>query len=629
MILELTRTALAWLLIYPAVFGTGLQISRRLLIKDSILNGVYALAFGMGILSYSVVILSIFHLLNPAALWILLMLLAAAAGPTGWRSSLDWLASVFNYLKPQKGDHVANFLGLASLAAFTILLLGTLTPETGGDALCYQLNLPKRFLQQGSLTPLRFDETSFFPLFINNLYLTGLAAGGVFTAKLFHWLCGLLIFAAVQRIVLRETQSRFLAIFSGLIVILTPGIYNQLSTTYLDVALAAYTFLAAVLLFDAFDAKRTPNFFCAGLLLGCCVSTKYLSLMSVLALGLVWIKYLFFTKPRQVKGFLVWSAGIILACGYWLIRNSLATGNPFYPYFGELIVGIAQRPPQNYFDMGAGKSIVSFFAVFWNMFRHTELFGSFSTRIGLFYVLAWPLLIPAFFWMARARNYVLFTLGFLAAWFHLVQLDRWIFPVLPALTIGAALGLIALAKRFELKRSLFFLRSGQFAALLLTAAYLAGGVYHYRHAYALFTGQISIAQYLNNFERTYPIADWTNHNLPAHAKILLDGEVSKFYFDREVAEDVIVDWQTQYHPRGLSALELARFYQGLGFTHVITLDPLDSASTATPPRTLAESKHARMLESIESKNIRDARYRYRIYEILPAEGSAGAGEGGA
>lgn len=619
MYVDVVKALCVWALILPTTFALGSSFISFLPGMETILKGVLYSALGMAILSFGVVFLDGIHFLNSKGIWTFLFLCALfrVRAYAEWGRWCKTLA--LELLTPE--TRCDRILSVVFSLSFLALLLGTLTPEIGGDALCYHLNLPKRFLSQGSLVPLEYNENSLYPLFMNNLYLIGLATGGVFAAKLFHFYCGLLLFLALYRTLCLETANKTLALFMGLVLWSTPTLYNQLSTTYVDVALATFSFLALVTLLFALEQRRLAPFFVAGFLIGCALAVKYLALWSILSLGVVWTAVLFKNFDRKCgAAFLLWGTGIVTGSGYWLLRNLLLTGNPFYPFWGTFFVGAEQRGPADYFNVGMGKNLPAFLSVFWNMIFHPESFDGFPNRIGVFYFLFLPFIFAAALFVPRSRRYLLYLSSFLGIWFMMVQIYRWLPPVLPVMCLTAAMGLQKLRDFAPSSVKGLFEKATKLLGLGILSIYVMSGFYHYRYAYLLWIGRWSPPQYLNNFERTYPIASWINAQLPEKAKILVEAEPHDFYFDRDLIQDKVLKWRTRYDQAEWNLPKFRGFIKSLGVTHLLLSHPVlaDHPSAQHPSRLqkLATSKFSRHLLSMKSENIRDARHVYDLYELL-------------
>lgn len=618
MAFEIFRSLVAWLVILPSAFLTGTFYKGLVQDRDLLIRGILYYALGLATLSYGIVVLSAAHLLTTPFIWTMLFLpiLFRVHKMGEW---YGWLKELVRSFRPGPAVLSWALLGLFVVSSIC-LLMGTLTPELGGDALCYQLNLPKIFLQQGSLTPNPLDYNSFFPLLMNNLFLIGLSTGGVYAAKIFHFLCGFLLVLAIKRILQNETGNYALALFIALVIWTTPTVYNLLSTAYIDVALAFYVFLALVTFVRATQDGSKSGFLLSGLLIGCGMSIKYLCAISAIALFFVWLYNLIATRRvrSNLLGGFYFAVGVLVVYGYWLGRNWFLTGNPFFPYFGALF-GEASRPVSDVYVYGVGRSWLHYLSVYFNMFLSPGAFGTFSTRIGAFYFLLEPFVLLALLFVPKARKYALFWLVFTAVSFFMGQADRWILPVLPVMGFAAGFGIYWLYGYVSsrLKKIIKFIGGG--LAIAILCFYVAAGAYHYRYAYLLFTGQWSIAQYLTSLERTTSVAEWVNENLPLNAKILTVSETRIFYFDRPVVRRIFLEWRlkdsAKFSDPGIFLKELKRN----GITHILTRSPLGN-KTSFPETSSAVKEILSLPDAVEvygedSRNIREKRYHYRLFEL--------------
>lgn len=617
---ELLRTFAAWIVILPSAFLAGTFFDRLFRTDDLLFRGILRYALGLAVLSYGVVVLSAVQGLMPISIGMLLFLPICLRAHK-FKEWFQWLKELGRDLFPAEGM-LARVLFMIFAVSFVCLLAGTLTPELGGDALCYQLNLPKVFLRQGSLAPNPLDYNSFFPLLMNNLFLIGLATGGVFAAKLFHFFFGVLLLVALFRVLKNETRNYTLSLFIALVVWTTPTVYNLLSTAYIDVALTFYTFLAVVIFVQSLGAGSSRGLFVSGLLIGCGMSIKYLCGISVVGLFCVWLYSLVGTRRFRFhfQGALFFGVGVAAVAGYWLIRNGMATGNPFFPYWGKFF-GVESRPMPDFSSIfGYGTSFFHFLSLYFNMFLSPGDFGTFAGRIGIFYFLFLPFILLGAILAPRSRPYGVFWLSFTGVIFFLAQADRWLLPVLPIMALAAGLGIYGLYGYVSLsfKKILRVVAGG--VAIVILLVYTAGGVYHYRYAFLLLTGRWSLGDYLTSLERTTGVAQWINENLPKDARILSDPETRIFYFDRPVIRQTFLAWHEKDAGQLLDPELFSNVLKREKVTHVLMRQPVgdrgDFSEASPAVKNLLKSRQVRQIYSGESQNIRETRYQYWIYQLL-------------
>ncbi len=617
MILELSRSIFTWAIILPSIFFLGSRFQPIVITKDTTLRGVLYCALGMACLSFSVILFSAFHLLNPTAIWSFLIILVLLQYRS-FKSLTGWLRSVISDLTSAKTIS-GKFLNWCFALSCVALLIGTLTPETGGDALTYQLNLPKGFLLKGSIQPDYYDLNSYLSLFMNYLYLIGLATGGVYTAKLFHFFCGFLLFVAVKRTIAEEIKHDGIATFFGLVVWLTPTIYNLLSTAYVDGAVTFYVFLALYVLIKAFDQASWKSFLLSGFLLGCAVAIKYTAMFSFLGLFGLWLFELI--KRRQplesCKYFFIWFISFSIACGYWFVRNLIMTGNPVFPYAAS-VFHTAPLAGTQYQTYGIGKSFFDFLSIFWTMFYSPTAFGSFGSRIGIFYFLFLPFLLVGAFFVPRSRKFLVFILFFMISWFYVCQAHRYVLPVLPAVSVAGALGFYKCCSMASPKMEKILKTLVGSVGLIILVVYLLEGMFHYRYAYLLFSGRWNTDTYLLKMERTWPISKWVNKELPVQSKLLVVEEPRQFYFDRPIMREVYLKYRTHYDQASNNVESTSKLLKSLGISHILTTADVlrqDTMGTKEPIGSLLQSHFATMVYSVQSQNIRDEKYVYEVYHL--------------
>src|SRR3989338_6044892 len=163
----------------------------------------------------------------------------------------------------------------------------------------------------------------------------------------------------------------------------------MLSTTYLEIGMAFYTFLALCTLATAFQQKDRFTFFLSGFFIGCAISIKYLTIISLVTfLAIMAIQvYSCLKHWNYIKLFVFWFGGFCVAGGYWILRNWWIVGNPVFPYFPSVFgtEAFTDSYYHRFGGLGMGRSLFAFISIFWNMFYYPSAFGAFSDRVGICY----------------------------------------------------------------------------------------------------------------------------------------------------------------------------------------------------------------------------------------------------
>lgn len=522
-------------------------------------EAVFAAASGLGLIAYLILGVGLLGFLTPTVLWGI----AGALGVTAlirFSSDLEILKAV---LKPLSGPW--TFWGIlvwtAGAVCIFTMLTGVLTPEIANDSLCYHLHIPKIYLQNHKIFSIPYDVTSEFPLFMEMLYTFGLGLGGMVLAKFFHFAMGLLLAAGAAISVYRLTQNKKAASWTAALLLTTPVVVNQITTTYVDVALACYSFLALNALFLYSDQPGRYNnllVFC-GIFIGFALSIKYLALITAAYIVLFMISRFKHQPSIWIQNLFLFGIFSLLAGAYWYVHSYLVTGNPVYPYFAR-VFGSGDATI-HYNDIGVAKTFTNFLTVFWTATMKPQIFEGYGVQIGPAYLA----FAPAGILLAwkQSRRYALYTLFFLAAWFLLGQSLRFLVPLLPVLALLSGVGLALIMPRGWTGKVFQVL----FASVIIFHTALA--VYHHRREFKAAAGIESASDYLLKMERSYAPAVWVNANLPKDAKILNADETRMFYFNRTLIRESVYADKELYWTGAKTADGVIASLKKRGFTHIL------------------------------------------------------------
>ena len=335
------------------------------------------------------------------------------------------------------------------LAGITLYLISIIYPHFPHDPLTYHLVFPVEWRQRHGLalvpTPFGDPSRAYDAANVSLYYLWLLlplgqdqfAQSGQFP---FFILC-LLALTGVCRELNLKPPWRYLP---ALLFALTPLASVQASMAFNDLAVAALVLTSLYWILRLRSSRRAEDLYLASISLGLLAGIKYLALLPAAVLGLILIVVLLpIGRAKRVGPLHLALAGgcLILAGGYWYLRNLFFFGNPVYPLevklFGHTILAGA-------YDR----------AVMLNWVFHQQGFKELKSLlleltsppllIGLLFAQA---LAPILAWRARrvsGDRLVPFLLALPVA-LHLLlwyvnpfQIDRFWFPVL-------ALALIPLA----------------------------------------------------------------------------------------------------------------------------------------------------------------------------------------
>lgn len=510
-------------------------------------------------------------------------------------------------------------VGGAAMFALLASLVSALAPPTAGDALCYHLELPKRFLVEQRLAYLPDHENSTFPLLVEMWYLWALALDGGVAAQLVHWALGVgLALAAV--LLARGVVGRTWSWLAGAIVLLTPGISNQMTAPLNDVGLAVLTTLAVVAWWRAaIDDEGSQWYLAAGLMLGGAFGTKYLALLFAAAWFGVWaILALRARKPLEH-----WWRGaatmLILAtalAGPWYARAAWHRGNPVYPFFHTALDSTARETIRES-KLAQGRTPWGIAAAPWAVTMHPERFGGRGHQLGCLFLAV----LPALCCVRRLRGVrLLLSISgvYFVGCFLLRQNVRFLFPLVPLLAIPCVWAWLETRRWPRPCRALVALSLG--GMLLLGALWPA---YRARQHWPVALGGETRAAYLERAEPSYAASLLANVVVRQGARILSQDNHA-FYFAPAMTQELLYRRRTQYNQRNH---DLATTLRGDGFEYLLLASSTGDVGIEYDPtlsqlvdNALANGNH-HDFDELVAYDIEDsdgATRHYRLVRINPA-----------
>ncbi len=501
---------------------------------------------------------------------------ASAAAPLDPRQHLDlptWLC---------------RLLLTGALMAAIAALLGALAPPIAGDALCYHLELPKRYLQEHALTHFPYSDNSTYPLLAEMWFLWGLALDGPITAQLMHWSCGLLL-AGGAYVVALPIVGRRAAIAAACVALLTPGVNNQMTAPLNDVALAAFTTLAFAATCRAVRQGEKAAFVVAGLMLGGALAVKFTALVFVVA-GLAALAVVALHNHHEVS-FIVRGVGVTavmaaILAGPWYARAWYYHGDPLYPFLSSQSRLMTESSPAQTASKQAsafpvakaplGRGPTAWLEAPWLMTMQPERFGGRGHQLGPLWLMLLPLvgLVPAAF-RSRITPVFLVALPYAGACLLLRQNVRFLLPLVP---LGAVLVVCVWSTFRAWPRAPRIVGWSVVAGVLLLLTFLPVG--RARHHACVAVGLESRANYLTRCEPTFAAACWANAHLPAGAH-LLSQEHRAYWFQSKLTRDNIFRRSHDYSAASSTeAATLGPTLRSHGITHLLLADAVGSDASA-------------------------------------------------
>ncbi len=622
--LDSLNSLLAFAMLALAAYGPGRVLLRAFRIEDRedvLATTVWSLA--LGLLSGATLL---------TGLGLLGWLPRAAIGVATWCAGFWGLAEIVRDCSPERlgnrspvlhdsfdasNDTPPAWLRWTWLAIVVVVafcsLVAALAPPTAGDALCYHLELPKIFLQQRAIIDLPYSDNGTFPLLMEMLYMWGLALEGAVTAQLVAWGMGLLL-ALAGVLLATPLVGRVWAWMVAAVVLIVPGVSNQMSAPLNDAGLALWLTLGLVAWRKCTQQQAHPRWYVvAGLMWGGALATKYAALLFAAAVALdLAYKLMRATEKLHhrelLRGAVVVGLTATCVASAWYVRAAWQRGNPVYPFLSQLVGGDTAAATEAGIKTPLGFRPWQIVAAPWHVTMQPELVGGRGHQLG-------PLLMMALGGLLLARR--LRGLGSLLAvagvygllWYGLRQNVRFLLPIVPLLAVAVVWTVMELRRFPTLPRWLA-------AAAMLGAVLLgvAPPLKRAREKWSVASGAISREEYLAHHEPTYRAACAANL-LPLGTRILSQ-DLRAFYFQPTVVRENVFRRRTQYDLRIHDADTLRQSLAAAGFTHLLLCEvETDVPQDSTLARLVAAYPTAvRPVTEYRAAHGDGARH-YRLFEL--------------
>ena len=439
---------------------------------------------------------------------------------------------------------------LALTGAFVLVEAAlNLTPPTARDALIHHLALPKLWLEQGAIVETPWADYSYYPMYLQLMYLGCLALGSDTAPKFVHMAFGLgtgilLLFYAKRHL------GRPWGMLALVIFVTTPIVVWLSTSAYIDLGMTFFTTASLLAFFRWRRDHYRSNLWLlvSALSMGAAVGSKYNALVAWMIVNLMIVFFHARETEKQGRslgyGALFFAAAALIASP-WYIRNWTLTGNPFHPLFGwvfsagenvDLVSAVGER-------MASEKESAGFFqlrrVLYGESFIETLLiplrmfFQGQDDSYRYFQGVLNPILIVFLpFAFLQRRHLVekivllVFSIFFIFVSFFTTQKQvRYLLPALPPLAVLAVFGIHHLfgwagrLKKSVFQKALCAVIAGIVAVLLgFNAIYLKDRFFK-SDPIPYLTGREDRRAYLLRSLPHYPAVEWINRNLPPDSRI--------------------------------------------------------------------------------------------------------------
>jgi len=454
-------------------------------------------------------------------------------------------------------EKTATFVLCAIVVVFFFAeVILNFTPPISRDALVHHLAVPKIWLKHGGFYEIPWAEYSYYPVYINLLYLVCLYLKNDIAPKFIHLGFGITT-AWLINVYLKQKLGRNWGLLGMVIFVTTPIVVWLSTSAYVDLGMTFFT-TGSVLAFIRWRDSEYSEFkwfLIASLCMGIAIGSKYNALIAWFIVTLmVMFRYVRDTNKQMVAlryGLLFFVIAALVASP-WYVKNYLQTGNPFYPLFNGFFKLIHHHPD---LDVLQGQVIdknetIDFFkmreAMYGESFWETLLipirmfFQGKDSSYQYFQGSLNPILIIflPFTWLNRRYGkdkmfFVCFTVIFIFMAYFLTQKQvRYILPVLPFLSILAVMGIKDVLDKLNGETFLSSLQLGKnvksiakillftvvAVLLILNLNYLKSRINTIK-PFPYVMGKETKEAFLKRHLLHYDAVEYINNNLPMDAKI--------------------------------------------------------------------------------------------------------------
>lgn len=559
--------------------------------------------------------------------WTAWLFLLAATGQLRWSGVVSfaglWLIAAV-LLRPwiasgrASGDGFSpgwanRLLGIALPALVVVpCFIVALGPGLAWDASTYHLTLPKLYLAHGGFRPVEMSLYANWPLNVELLFAVAMLVKDYILATALHCGFGVLTLYAIH--VLCRLSSRPGSALLAVMLFLTNVIVVwEMTVAYIDLAYTFFFVAAFVFLFAAQQDATNRRIFLlmAGLGCGMLAGTKVTGFLGAVVLLAVMLPGLLATRTgsrrAELKALVMWFVlpAVVLALP-WAAKAAWYTGNPVYPFLHSWLGGpdwsdaLAAQFAAWHKGMGMGRSPVDYLLLPFRVIlcgRMGEMsYAHFDGRIWPAWIALVPLTLLLGTRLPLVRRCMAAAGLYFALWAVSSQQIRFLIPILPLLSVAAAVSVYEGAARLRAERW----RRALPAVCLVVAVAAA---LHVNIGNDIVAGRLLSSLRRDGVEEVRlsavePVFTFANEHLPRDARVLMLNTNQAFLLDREYLADScfeasqITDWLRSAE----DCREVRQRLAGRGITHVLSMR--NKRGAAYPPalwELLADPAQARSL----------------------------------
>jgi len=310
-------------------------------IRDHVLpTNMISLGIGLWAVSWIILIAGSCGLMHKNTyLWVVLVV-------GGWELFCQAKAFTQNRLwhlditiQPQKALIVGVLVFMGGL-----IVWGAFLPPLTYDGLEYHIGAPMQYIRDGRIHFLEENVYASFPALVEMLYLWGLVSVDMLMPKLIHAMLGLMSLYLIF-VIGRDFFSRTAGWLGALFFAVYPGLFLLTTQIYIDLGVLFFGLLTVYVMFRWGKTPRQEKKFslAIGFFVGCACACKYTAVLLWLLPVWILLNVILKMKKMSLKEYGIHNGCffvmVLLAVMPWLIKNTVFSGNPVFPFLYEWLGG--------------------------------------------------------------------------------------------------------------------------------------------------------------------------------------------------------------------------------------------------------------------------------------------------
>jgi hypothetical protein len=418
-------------------YGIGRRLTQKICYDNAMEQFSFCTTLGLGFIAYLIFFVGTLGVLHRELVLFVMGVIFLFCLPV-WNEVFQGALSTYRQGRLMKWRTVL-FFSLLILFLLPVLLM-PLYPPTGFDSTMYHLPYAKIYTQKHGmvLTPyLRFPIS---PQTNEMLFTFSFLVYDDVSAQMIQFLMMGVVSLALVAFGWRYFSQKA-GIWAGVIFLSNPMVLWLGTSAYIDMGLTLFITMGIYSILNWISLKKRNWLILGAIFFGLSVGSKYSALFFLILFSIVILCIGY--KTRSLLHPLLFLTIAVGVASPWYFRNWYYTGNPVFPFFGQ-IFGYGLWSPQDLQGQlndllrahGTGKSFDSLLFLPWNLTFNPSKF-SMEAPFSPIYLLGLPIL---FLNLSISRIRVLFVivLAYILFWFSTAQILRYLVLIIPLLSLSMA-----------------------------------------------------------------------------------------------------------------------------------------------------------------------------------------------